>query len=176
MFCFTQNVLNKQFPERTPQIISFIFFHYICPVLVNPVKYDIMEEAPTHALTGLVNTSKLLKDVALNCVEKWQNDPLVLSYIEKNHPAIMKHMNLILVRTSYYNINFWKDEADLASCKAILEASTPSKPPRDTEAIEMDKMSFAIYLQKFSHPDGSFDSSGVARDSAEMVIFSICDL
>jgi hypothetical protein len=97
MFCFTQNVLNKQFPERTPQIISFIFFHYICPVLVNPVKYDLYEEVTSQALIGLINTSKLLKDVALNTVEKWQNDPLVLSFIERHNPEIMKHMNLILV-------------------------------------------------------------------------------
>jgi hypothetical protein len=99
IFRFTQNVLNERFPERTPQITSFIFFHYICPVLVNPVKYGIIEEVPSHALTGLVNTSKLLKDVALNSIEKWQHDPLISQFIEKNHPAIAQHMKLILVIT-----------------------------------------------------------------------------
>jgi hypothetical protein len=90
-------MLYKQFPESTPQITDFIFFHFICPVIVNPTKYNILEEVPTHAIHGLINTSKLLKDVALKSTDKWQTDTDVLKFIEKQHPFIIQYMNKMLV-------------------------------------------------------------------------------
>jgi hypothetical protein len=64
---------------------------------VNPTKYNILDEVPERAVSGLINTSKLLKDVALKSTDKWQNEGDVVQFIEKNHPFIVQHMNRILV-------------------------------------------------------------------------------
>jgi hypothetical protein len=104
IFSFTQKILNKKFPERTPLITDFIFFHFICPVIVNPTKYEILEDVPAHALPGLINVSKLLKDVALNATDKWQHEEEVVQFIEKHHPFIVQHMNRILVRLFLFEI------------------------------------------------------------------------
>jgi hypothetical protein len=64
---------------------------------VNPTKYNVLDEVPERAVSGLINTSKLLKDVALKSTDKWQNEGDVVQFIEKNHPFIVQHMNRILV-------------------------------------------------------------------------------
>jgi len=135
IFCYTQKLMNNQYKERTPIISDFIFFHFICPVLVNPQKFELVENLSETCLISLLNLAKITKDVALNAKERWEENIEITKFIEKLHPLIIEHVNLLL------------NEKDLEQCKTILESSVIKKN-LSKEEIQKEK---TILFENLKH-------------------------
>ncbi len=100
-------------PDQPPFILEFLFFQFLCPAIVNPKKFDLiqgyctfsagnhlLEDLPSHATIGLVNASKLLKDAAMNSYERWESDS-VTEFIKKNHPLMSQFLSNVILVTKH---------------------------------------------------------------------------
>lgn len=118
-------------PE-TPFVISFMFFRYICPVLVNPMKYGAVEEISPNQLATLLSCSKLLNDVALNNWEKY--DKLSGSWILENFKKLCDCINLFI------------DEEEIQKAQIIIESSTHEEKHPRTEKLLWRKQLYQQFM------------------------------
>lgn len=107
--------------SETPFVISFMFFRYICPILVNPMKYGALEEISPNQSTTLLSCSKLLNDVALNNCEKY--DESTGKWLSNNFKKLCDCINLFI------------DEADIERTQIIIESSVKEQKSTESEKL-----------------------------------------
>lgn len=95
-------------PE-TPFVLSFMFFRYICPVIVNPPKYGFVYELDPEVSASLVSVSKLLNDLSLNNHDKYDN--ITGQWIQSHFQKLCDFMTILL------------DDNEIQKAKMIIEAS-----------------------------------------------------
>ena len=143
--CLQRAVESKFGKKETPFALEFVFFHYYCPAIVNPKKYNLTKEEniPLHSLINLVNISKLLNEVAMNAKEK-RSEKVVQDFIFKRYPMLLQHFYLLI------------DDKDITTTKQLLNANVIPVTPSDIEQISVATrwnqflQSLAIYHRKGS--------------------------
>lgn len=86
----------KKFDEfQSIFVLDYIFFRYICPSIVDPVKWQIIENLPSHALQGCIAACKILNDLALKNVDKWEED--INEWIKEKHPTLVTFVEKLIV-------------------------------------------------------------------------------
>lgn len=94
-----KEVDKKQFDEfQTIFVLDYVFFRYICPSIVDPVKWQIVEQIPTHALQGCIAACKILNDLALRNTDKWEK--VINEWIIKKHPPLLEFTQKLIVSKS----------------------------------------------------------------------------
>lgn len=101
----SQEVELKKFREwDSPFVLDFIFFRYFCPSIVDPVKWQIVEQLPPSALQGCIAASKILNDLALKNIDKWEKD--INEWIQQRNPVLFEFIRKLIVKKKKKNLKF----------------------------------------------------------------------
>jgi len=94
--------IQSQFGEsKGPMVLDFLFFKFVCPALVNPKKFQIVDggdEIPIHSIRSLVNFSKFLNDTTHNLSEKFEGSKFakIRIFIQNSHVLLLAVLNNFL--------------------------------------------------------------------------------
>eukprot|EP01119_Soliformovum_irregulare_P005845 TRINITY_DN1759_c0_g5_i1.p1 TRINITY_DN1759_c0_g5~~TRINITY_DN1759_c0_g5_i1.p1 ORF type:complete len:595 (+),score=133.07 TRINITY_DN1759_c0_g5_i1:247-1785(+) len=86
---------NKDGILKAPLSLDIMFFKFICPTLIDPARFHIVEEEiSTEVKPTLLTLSKILNDLALNNTDKpWGNH--INTFILKNHESLVESLNTL---------------------------------------------------------------------------------
>eukprot|EP01119_Soliformovum_irregulare_P007171 TRINITY_DN19573_c0_g1_i2.p1 TRINITY_DN19573_c0_g1~~TRINITY_DN19573_c0_g1_i2.p1 ORF type:complete len:434 (-),score=69.10 TRINITY_DN19573_c0_g1_i2:36-1337(-) len=79
---------NDEILKRAPLVLDIIFFKFMCPTIIDPVRFLIVDDVPAEAKAPLLTVSKILNDLALNNLDKPWGDT-VNDFIKENHPHLV---------------------------------------------------------------------------------------
>ena len=117
---------NTEFKDgkpATPFVLSFIVFRYVCPVLINPLRYGVVEEEPSPDVSvGLVSISKLLNDLSLCNKDKY--DKRTGEWVNSRFQRLCVYLKSLL------------NEEEIETAKLILESSVEPQKFTDEEKQE----------------------------------------
>jgi len=86
-----QQAVDRKFGDTeqqdSPFGLSLLFFHWLCPAVIDPQKAGIFKKknTPTHVFMTQVAASKVLKDIATKARRQAPND----TFVEEHHPALL---------------------------------------------------------------------------------------
>ncbi|PRP85413.1 ras GTPase-activating protein 1-like [Planoprotostelium fungivorum] len=84
-------------PFEPPFALSLLFFHWVCPAVIDPLKYHITKKSSlTHVFMTQVAASKVLKDVATKAKREGQ----MAVFIEESYPSLYKFYDGVLKSSS----------------------------------------------------------------------------
>jgi len=113
-FYLMHQIVTKKFPTDKPFIVDLLFFYFICPAIINPLKFKLIRgresTIPENAAVGLVSFSKILNDLALFSHEK-QRYSEVSAFIKSKHSFVMgKVMQMIDLNKGNLKTTVYTDE------------------------------------------------------------------
>jgi hypothetical protein len=161
VFSEIQKAVEKKFPNTdNPMVLDFIFFKFICPAIIDPKKYEIIEfdqNLPANASRSLINISKLLNDLTHKMVDKYEEPEYasIKQLIEKRHTEVKQNLKLLL------------DESEIAKVKNNMVNAEAASSETDKEHSEKQLKDFLENILKNPSPLASVASSRVNSISLE---------